>query len=65
MTDMKDLETGSFDYVLDKGSYDAICCDKKEETKVVCDKYLDEVTRVLAKPNGAFLCVSLLQEFVL
>jgi ubiquinone/menaquinone biosynthesis C-methylase UbiE len=64
MTAMTDFANESFDFVLDKGTYDAICCDKKKETKTMCNKYLDETMRVLPK-EGAYLCVSLLQEFVL
>ena len=64
MTAMTDFANESFDFVLDKGTYDAICCDKKKETKTMCNKYLDETMRVLPK-DGAYLCVSLLQEFVL
>jgi len=64
MTDMTDFKNESFDFVLDKGTYDAICCDKKKETKKMCSQYLKEIMRVLPK-EGAYLCVSLLQEFVL
>jgi len=50
--------------VLDKGSFDAICCTSDEETKQKTKSYCNEVKRVL-NPKGAFLLVSLLQDFVL
>lgn len=30
MLDMKEIEAGSFDYVIDKGSLDALCSDTSE-----------------------------------
>jgi ubiquinone/menaquinone biosynthesis C-methylase UbiE len=57
------FEDGSFDFVLDKGSFDALCIDQTKKTKDKCKKYLAEVMRVLDK-DGHFVCVSLLQNFV-
>ena len=66
-----DFEDNSFDIVLDKGSFDALCCDKTEETREKTLQYLNEVCRVLAarpadSADGAchFTIVSLLQDFV-
>ena len=50
--------------MLDKGSFDAICCTKDVETQEKTKRYCNEVKRVLNK-KGAFLLVSLLQDFVL
>ena len=51
--------------VVDKGSFDALCADDTQETNAKCQKYLNEVFRVLSDKGGAFVCVSLLQSFVL
>ena len=53
-----------FDLVIDKGSFDALCCDQTEETQKQVLKYLQEVTRVI-KSGGSYMCISLLQDFVL
>lgn len=51
---------------MDKGSFDALCCDFKAETQEKVKKYVQEATRVLSPSEGScFLCVSLLQDFVL
>jgi len=59
-----DLEAASHDIVLDKGSFDVICCTSDVETKEKTSKYCQEIKRVL-NLKGAFLLVSLLQDFVL
>lgn len=59
-----DLDSFSQDIVLDKGSFDAICCTSDDETKQKTKSYCTEVKRVL-NLKGAFLLVSLLQDFVL
>ena len=52
---------GSFDVVLDKGSFDAICLDSDPDSEQKYMKYLTEQVRVLdATANGRFLIVSLL-----
>ena len=47
--DILDLkyESGSFQAIVDKGTYDAICVDYKEETVSKLSKYLQESMRVL------------------
>ena len=57
-------ETSTFDYVLDKGSFDALCCDKFPETVEKVKLYLFEILRVLSGTGGKYVCVSLLQDFV-
>jgi ubiquinone/menaquinone biosynthesis C-methylase UbiE len=64
MTDMKSIPDNSISVVVDKGSFDALCSDDSAETKAKCQKYLNEVFRVLSDKGGAFVCVSLLQDFV-
>jgi ubiquinone/menaquinone biosynthesis C-methylase UbiE len=63
MTNMTDFKSGEFDHVLDKATWDAICADKKKDTKKMCFNYLKECMRVVKK-EGSYFCVSLLQEFV-
>ena len=48
--DILDLsfETGSFASVIDKGTFDALCCDRKPETIQKLETYLDQCLRVLA-----------------
>ena len=58
------FEDKEFDLVIDKGSFDALCCDQTEETGQQVLKYLGEVARVLGE-GGKYLCISLLQDFVL
>ena len=53
-------EEGSFDYIVDKGSFDALCCDASPETQQKVQKYLSEISRVLNKEGGKYMCVSLL-----
>ena len=57
------MAKGSIDFVLDKGTYDALCSDTKKATKELVKKYLLGVEHVLSA-NGSFLLVSLLQDFV-
>jgi hypothetical protein len=65
MLDMK-FEADTFQIVLDKGSFDAVCSDLKSETQLMVQKYLAEVTRVLShSQDSGFFCISLLQDFVL
>ena len=42
-----DLDSSSQDIVLDKGSFDAICCTADDETKDKTKKYCNEVKRIL------------------
>ena len=53
------FEDGDFDLVIDKGSFDALCCDTTNETWLKVVKYLSECMRV-TKVGGKYLCVSLL-----
>jgi len=59
MLDLQAFPDGHFSYVLDKGSFDALCCDTSQETKEKIDKYLKEIFRVLNN-EGQYLVVSLL-----
>lgn len=65
MLNMSGIENNSFDYVVDKGTLDALCIDAAEETKTKVIQYLSEIQRVLANKEGVYVCVSLLQDFVL
>jgi ubiquinone/menaquinone biosynthesis C-methylase UbiE len=56
---------GSWDYALDKGSLDALCADATPETASKVVQYFNEVIRVLNPKGGTYICVSLLQDFVL
>ncbi len=62
--DMK-FENCEFDYAIDKGTLDALCADRTPETASRVVKYLNEVVRVLNSKGGTYICVSLLQDFVL
>lgn len=55
----------SFDYAIDKGSLDAVCADNTPETAAKVVQYLNEVQRVVVAKGGTYVCVSLLQDFVL
>ena len=51
----------SYDVIVDKGSFDAICLDSDPESQQKYTKYLSEQLRVLdASTSGKFLIVSLL-----
>lgn len=43
MLNMKDVNEDSIDFVIDKGSFDALCSDSAEETKVKVNQYLREI----------------------
>ena len=61
--DIKDLkfDNESFDVAIDKGTMDALMCDKgdvwdpSEEVIKNCKEEVDEVVRILRKPNGQFI----------
>ena len=59
------FEDGSYDYAIDKGTLDAICADKSPETALKVIKYFNEIVRVLNPKGGTYICVSLLQDFIL
>ncbi len=59
------FENGTFDYAIDKGTLDALCADRTPETASKVVDYLNEVVRVLNVKGGTYICVSLLQDFVL
>ena len=56
---------GSFDFAVDKGTLDALCADSSPETATRVVQYLNEIVRVLNPKGGTYICVSLLQDFVL
>ena len=64
-TNMSGFEDGKFDYAIDKGTLDALCTDNTPETQAKVKSYFNEVMRVINPKGGAFICVSLLQDFVL
>ncbi len=59
------FEEGSFDYAIDKGTLDALCADKSPETAAKVVQYFNQILRVINKKGGTYVCVSLLQDFVL
>lgn len=59
------FEAGSFDVAIDKGTLDSLCVDKSPETGKRVIQYFNEVIRVLNPKGGTYVCVSLLQDFVL
>jgi ubiquinone/menaquinone biosynthesis C-methylase UbiE len=64
MLNMTDFEAGSFDYVIDKGTLDALCSDSSAETKTKVIQYFNEIQRVLNPKGGSYILISLLQDFV-
>ena len=54
-----------FDFAVDKGTLDALCADRSPESAAKVTAYLNEVCRVIYSKGGMFVCVSLLQDFVL
>ncbi|RQM14888.1 hypothetical protein DD237_003055 [Peronospora effusa] len=64
MTDMRTLEDGSFDLVMDKGALDALMAEDTKEIKEDASRMLNEVERVLA-PGGRYCCVTMAQDFIL
>jgi hypothetical protein len=65
--DMLDLkfDKGYFQSIIDKGSFDALCSDKTPETLAKVNVYLKGLMNVLGSGESSYLCVSLLQDFVL
>lgn len=59
------FEDGAWDFAIDKGSLDALCADATPETASKVVQYFNEVIRVLNVKGGTYICVSLLQDFVL
>lgn len=59
------FEDGTFDYAIDKGTLDAVCTDTSPETLEKVQKYFNEVLRVINAKGGTYICVSLLQDFIL
>lgn len=55
----------SFDFAIDKGTLDALCTDKSPETGKRVIQYFNEIVRVLNDKGGTYVCISLLQDFVL
>lgn len=43
MLNMSEIEDGSIDYVVDKGTLDALCSDESQETKEKVVKYFSEI----------------------
>lgn len=58
------FEDNTFDVVLDKACLDAILCNDSELILNSVTKMMNEIKRVL-KPKGKYICVSLLQVYVL
>jgi ubiquinone/menaquinone biosynthesis C-methylase UbiE len=59
------FDSGSFDYAIDKGTLDALCADRSPETVARVVAYFNDVVRVLSTKGGVYVCISLLQDFVL
>lgn len=59
------FEPASFDYVIDKGTLDALCADRSGESANRVVAYFNQIIKVLSVKGGTYICVSLLQDFVL
>ncbi len=59
MLNMDGIADSSIDFVIDKGSLDALCSDRNPETLEKVKIYFNEVQRVLAE-DGTYFGVSLL-----
>lgn len=59
------FENGTFNCAVDKGTLDALCSDRSPETAERVIKYFNEIVRVLNPQGGTYICISLLQDFVL
>ena len=55
----------SFDVILDKGSLDALMGEDCRESASAGGAYLAECARLLRRPGGSFLCITLAQDHVL
>jgi len=58
-------ETNSFEVVLDKGSFDALCIDDEEATRANVGLYCDGIKKIMKHApntdrNGGFILISLL-----
>jgi ubiquinone/menaquinone biosynthesis C-methylase UbiE len=59
MLNMDGIADNSIDFIVDKGSLDALCSDPSPETQLKVKQYFAEVSRVLAE-DGTYVGVSLL-----
>lgn len=62
-----DYPASSYDCVLDKGSFDALCVDDGKETRQNVSKYCDGIKKIMkhdASGKSSFIMISLLQDFV-
>jgi Methyltransferase domain len=59
------FEPESFNYAIDKGTLDALCADRTPETASRVVAYFNQVVKTLNAKGGTYICVSLLQDFVL
>jgi ubiquinone/menaquinone biosynthesis C-methylase UbiE len=57
---MTGLEDSSQNFVLDKGTLDALCADRSPETASKVIQYFNEIVRVLKSSGGVYICISLL-----
>jgi len=62
---MTSIDSDSMDYIVDKGTFDALCSENSLDTQEKCKAYMNEIVRVMNPKGGLFLCVSLLEDFVL
>lgn len=53
--EMDDFEPGTFDAVIDKGTFDSLVCGDGSKTN--SEQMLKEIHRVLS-PTGVYICVS-------
>lgn len=58
------FENNSFNIAFDKGTLDALMTDDSEEANRRAENLFSEINRII-KPNGKYVCVSLLQEHIL
>ncbi len=59
------FENGTYNYAVDKGTLDALCADRSPESTSKVIQYFNEIVRVLKPNGGVYICISLLQDFVL
>ena len=53
--DMQEIQTGSFNVAIDKGTLDSVLCGKNSGSNA--QKMINEIYRILA-PGGSYICIT-------